>query len=261
MPAATPRSKDFLILVNIAFVDGKPVYKALLYFDGVPAPDVLRVQIGDRIGWYVQVGLNNNRQPLPYTLNFANGSFFGVSSLSVPRGGASPYLPVLALKGRTKYSLNVTGVGEIFDPEIQSGSDGDIQAGLKVISNWVITWDTDTNVLSYSKTGGTPPYDFPVPASVGDSVTFTAISNNAAPVFKITFPDGQNLQNNWASPFDPSIGNFPPGENGQDQAKAYSTSIGPYTVNDNVDSNHIFTFHGMLSGANTQSPDGTIKLT
>jgi hypothetical protein len=250
MPAAaTARSKDFLILVNIAFADGKPVYKALLYFEGVPVPDVLNVQIGDRIGWYVQVGINNNRQPLPYTLDFGDGSFFGVSSLSVPRGGASPYLPVVLLRGRTKYSLNVTGVGEIFDPEIQSGSDGDIQTGFKGGSNWVITWDTDTNVLSPSNTG---------PASVGDTVTFTAVSNAAQPVFQITFPDGQNLQNNWASPFDPSIGNFP---NRNDKTQTYSTSIGPYSINDNADPNHTFTFHGVLSGAATQSPDGTIKLT
>ena len=87
----------------------------------------------------------------PYTVGFSDPSFFGVTSLNVPAGGMSAYLRVLSLKGLAKYTLTVTGLGVVLDPDIQSGSDTGTPGALaRDPAAFVLTWDTVQQTAIYT---------------------------------------------------------------------------------------------------------------
>ena len=95
------------------------------------------MNVGDQVGWLVRIVLPNTvRKSIPYNLDFSgNPSFFGTSSLNVPAGGPSPFLPVLAVQASLKYSVNIPGL-ETIDPDIQSGGDTGVPGGLGIAANF-----------------------------------------------------------------------------------------------------------------------------
>jgi len=146
----------------------------------------------------------------------------------VPSGGPSPFLRVLALQDKIKYSVRIPGLITI-DPEVQSGGDTGSTGGAgpaRVPVNFTVYWDSSqpANTMTYSQDGG-PVQPLPVTVNVADTVTFNAVVNGNPVVtnFFVAF-DGHG----WASPFKPFQGKF--------SAADASTTIGPLTVRDSEDS-------------------------
>jgi hypothetical protein len=195
-----PQPQNFLIQILVA-VDTHGSFKATIrsYYEGTPAKDPFPVNAGDQVGWVVQVAMPNGRKSLPYQLVFDAESFFGTTELDVPTGGISPFLRVLDLKNKTKYSVFVTGLGCVLDPEIQSGTDTGAQLGIQAASAFVVTWDIAANTMSYTKGGG-PAKPLPMQVALGDKVDFVADTAGQVSNFTITFAD----DNGWATPFDPN---------------------------------------------------------
>jgi hypothetical protein len=196
-----PKSILLQILVTVNS-DGSFTPTIFSYFDGPPALDpkkALHVNVGDRIGWIVQVIMPSGRKSLPYTLGFANESFFGVSEIDEPLGGASPFLTVLALQDKCSYTLNITGVGCVFDPDIQSGSDS-LDPGALTITAYQVTWDAAANTITWTSSATPAPQPFPMQVAHGDKVTFRAlVAVGVVSNFQMTF---ENNINSWATPFD-----------------------------------------------------------
>jgi len=242
-----PQPKNVLLEI---IVSGAATPQVFSYYDRVLVTGPLQVNVGDRVAWFVTVAFADGRRSLPYTVNFTDTSFFGVSSLPVAAGGTSPFLQVLALKGSVSYSLDVTGIGCVFDPEIQSGSGNLViytPARHDRVSTFTVTWDTNTNVMTYTKGGA--PGTFPIKVSDLDTVTFIATAGSN---FSILFAPNFNL---WASPFDPNTSQFP--------AAAGALSLGPLTVTDNADgSGTQFFFSGsiVVNNKTVTSPSYEIDL-
>src|ERR1035438_480386 len=173
---AQPR-KFLLQIVVTVNTNGTFTETIFSYFDGtkLDPTEPLPVNIGDQVAWLVQVLMPNGRKSLPYILGFSIPSFFGVSSLAVPAGGASPFLPVLALQAKCSYTLNVTGLGCVFDPDIQSGSDSLLPFGaLATTTAFHVTWDTVANTITWTSLAFPTPQPFPMQVAHGDKVDFTA---------------------------------------------------------------------------------------
>jgi len=233
-----PQPKAFLIQVRVAVNPDGSLSKPTItsYYDGAPT-DPLKVNVGDHVGWLVQVVLPSTvRNPLPYRLDFSgNPDFFGTSSLNVPSGGPSPFLPVLAVQAKLKYTLIIPGLEKI-DPDIQSGGDTGALGGLgKAVPTYSVFWDTayPANPMTYS-VGGGAQQPFPLKVAVGDSVAFNAINGVAPANFSIIFAGL-----NWASPFC-----F---DNGKFSATGAPTVIGPLTVSDTGDSGGKFNFTASIT--------------
>jgi len=232
------------ILLEV-IVSGAATPQVFSYYDRVPITGPLPVNVGDQVAWFVTVAFADGRRSLPYTVSFDDPAFFGQSSLPVTAGGTSPFLQVLSLKGSVKYSLDVTGLGRVLDPEIQSGS-GNLIVHSPVlrdaVSTFTVTWDTNANVM-------TTPKGFPIKAAVGKSVTFIATAGSN---FFILFAQNFNL---WASPFDPNMSQFP--------AAPGQLSLGPLTVTDKADGTGTkFFFSGSIfyNNATVTSPSYEIDL-
>jgi hypothetical protein len=208
---------SFLIIVSGLSKNGKISTTLSTYPEGNPVPATMSVVPGDRLSWYVQIGVGGAPRPLPYSIHFfeADGKtpdthFFGVSSLSVPVGGTSQFVHVRSLQQTIKYSISVPGLGTILDPLIQTG-DGMIPVAKDVAgsSSYAVTWDMDTNDMSYSKNGGVAhPFPATLQIKYGDKMGFTAISGQGgAPDIQVIFTwDGIT---NWASPFLQEINTMP----------------------------------------------------
>jgi hypothetical protein len=198
-----PQPQNFLIQILITVnADGSFNTTIRSYYEGktLDKKNPLPVNAGDQLGWVVQVAMPSGRKSLPYQLVFDTEFFFGTPELDVPAGGMSPFLRVLDLKNKTKYSLFVTGLGCVLDPEIQSGTDTGAQLGIQFASAFVVTWDIAANTMSYTKSGGaaTP---FPMQVALGDKVDFVAGAGGQVSNFTIAFADNDN---GWATPFDPN---------------------------------------------------------
>jgi hypothetical protein len=238
MPLSQPKSVLLEILVGTA------TPQVISYYDGTPAPNPVRVNVGDHVAWLVTVAFANGRKALPYTVNFDDPTFFGVASVQVPAGGTSQFLQVLSVAGLVSYSPDVTGIGCVFDPEIQSGG-GPLICDTKVKAPTVtVTWNTDSNLVSYNN-GLTA---FPIKVKVGDTVTFSATNNaGTGSNFFILFAPGANA---WASPFNLTTALFP-------GSTAMPLSTGALIVADNVDpAGATFQFSGsIVLNGQTQTTD------
>jgi hypothetical protein len=227
--------KTFLVQILVT-VSGDGTFQTTIrsYYDHTIVTGPLAVNVGDRVGFLVQVNLASGRKPLPYAVSFDKETFFGVSSLAVPRGGTSDFLPVLSLKDRVTYTVNITGVGAV-DPEIQSGGDNP-NPGAADVSHVIVTWDTAANTMSYTMNG--VPGVFPIPVKFGDDVQFVAAVYGEPFIanFTITFPD---TDNGWQSPFSPDKKNF--------VAAGSDTFIAPPPVTDREDPGATFPFTASIS--------------
>jgi len=251
-----PHPQIFLIQIIVTVnPDGSFTTKLQNYLDGSVQLDPLKVNPGDQVGWLVQVNLGGRKQ-MPYSLGFKdsqqspNDSFFGVSSLDVPAGGTSPYLRVLSLQDKISYSLSIKGVGDVFDPEIQSGPDTGILGFDGTGSTFVVTWDTAANTMSYTKDGG-PAAPLPLKAAFGDTVEFVAaVAGGLVTDFTITFA---NNSNSWPTPFGPTQVSF--------KAEASPTDIGPEGVSDNHDTGVSFPFSASIKVDNNPITSPTAAIT
>lgn len=237
--------KAFLIQVRVTVNPDGSLSKPTItsYYDGAPT-DPLKVNVGDHIAWLVQVVLPSTvRNPLPYKLDFSgNPGFFGTSSLNVPSGGPSPFLPVRAVQAKLKYTLIIPGL-ETIDPDIQSGGDIGPLGGLgRAATAYTVAWDTayPANPMTYS-VGGGAQQPFPLKVAVGDSVAFNAINAVAPANFSIIFAGL-----NWASPF-----SF---DNGKFSATGTPTAIGPLIVGDTGDPDGKFIFTASITASGNPTP-------
>jgi hypothetical protein len=243
-----PQPQTFLIQILVTLNPDNPTTTVIRsFYDPKIKADPLKVNVGDHIGWLVQVVVGHERKALPYTIDFSkNPSFFGVPSVSVKDGGLSPFLHVLALDDKVKYSVSIPGLITI-DPDIQSGGDTTLGGPkpARVPVSYDVYWDTahPTYVM-------TP---LPLTVSVGDSVTFHAtVGGGAMPAnFTVAF-DG----NGWASPFNARTGSF--------TANGGSTTIGPLLVKDTDDPGASFplTASIRLNGnlVSSDNPDNKITM-
>jgi hypothetical protein len=191
---------------------GTLTYKVLSYLDSKVKADPLSANVGDEVGFLVQLIGPNVWQTPPYTIQFSDPSFFGVSSVSVPAGGTSAFHRVLSLQGSVKYTLHVAGIGQIFDPEIQSGGDGFHRPEVRDFATFIFTWDVVAGTATYTM-GGTPmPYSTQVVP--GDHVEFNVIdTGGAVQDFTVTFAVNSVQPSHWASPFKPSQPTYVAGAN------------------------------------------------
>jgi len=253
-----PQPKSFVIQILVTGENSDGSFNTTLrsYFDGSVLTTALLANLGDQIAWLVQLQIPGARRSLPYTLQFSNDTFFGVSSLDVHKGGLSPYLTVRPLQDKVTYALNISGLGCIFDPEIQSGSDY-AAINVSLVKSFTVVWDTASNTMGYASGVGGGSSPFPpggVPLTVGDKVTFVAIAAGAVDSFTITFT---NTLNGWFTPFEPnhqSIAATP----------ASSDTIGPKPVADHVDSGASFPFTASIKVNGTPivfNGDANVKFT
>jgi len=222
-----PQPQTFLIQIVVTLnPDAPPTTRIRSFYNSKIKADPLATNVGDHVGWLVQVAIGHEAKFVPYTIDFSkNPSFFGMSSLNVPNGGPSPFLRVLALLDHVKYSVNIPGLATI-DPDIQSG--GDTTFGGFDITHSVsydVYWDTahPTNPMQYAIGGGSRT-ELPLTVKVGDQITFHAsvVGSPAISNFAVVFS-----QNGWFSPFDPNHGRF--------TANGAGTTIGPKPVKDSDD--------------------------
>jgi len=195
---------QYLIRVNIILGPfGVPKYS----YNTSPNDDASQqgVDTGDQVAWYLQVLPPRRAQILPpYRLDFQDPSFYGTSSLSVPEGGFSPYLPVRTIRGLTKYSVTAHGVFPPDDPQIQTHNFPLIIAATATPRPVGISWNSTAGSSPSANVNG-HHQPFPLTLHPGDVVTFTAgqpfdvIIATASPNANVPSPfdgptviDGQN---------------------------------------------------------------------
>jgi hypothetical protein len=253
--------KDFLIVIRVTVKpNGTLKTQIQSYYEDIPGDllkDPLRVRVGDRIGWLIQVLLPGDGvwRSMPYDLGFSSPTFFGVTSLNVPSGGASPFLTVLAVQEKISYRLKVPEVGCVFDPDIQSGSDTapfpiDTEA-VTPVAAYKILWNLKTNKMQYAGSDG-KLHDLPLTVSVGDVVTFEATNYSGDLAdFAISFPK----PNLWASPFSYDVFEF-------DADDKTPNLVTPNPVADDSDSGATFKFNASIidNGDWKESTGNPIKM-
>jgi hypothetical protein len=253
----THASNTVIILISVDVnAIGVPTYTPYFLFSGDPAPDPVLVKPGDRVGWYVRIVSKTLPQTLPYELTFADTTMFGTASLSVPQGGGSPYLLVLpTINGlKTKYSLRVAGIQQVYDPEMQTDTSGGRPPAKREVkgvrvSDYVISWpDTSQKTLKCTKNGSAQA--FPVPASPGDSIQFSVTGSAAPPAFQVKFDDTASF---WLSPFGPADTYYSTASNGN------TSSTDALPVGNVKPPNKAFTFH--LDTGDAQSNNYVITVT
>jgi len=233
-----PQPHCFLLQILVGINPGGSfTHKVLSYLDGTITADPLSVNVGDEVGFLVQVVQPTGRLQYPYKIEFNDESFFGTTTLHVPNGGTSPFLRVLALSGKVKYTLFVTGLGKIFDPEIQSGGDG--FPGPLNVNGFLFTWDVAGKSATYTMNGVPVPYSTKVIPH--DTVEFQAI-NTGGPVdnFTVTFPANLNQPTHWASPFNFNLATFVAPDTSP-------TDIGSLEIKDAADKGASFPFTASIT--------------
>lgn len=167
---AKPRSmQSYLIYVTVTFTFGVPKY-AYSFYPGSDDASSATVNPGDQVAWYVVVFANNVLSYPAYELTFAEPSFFGRGSLSVPAGGHSPYIPVHALSlANTKYTLRVSGISPADDPVMQTDPGGPLVINLVPV-DYQILWDQNGVVWLVGQPNTPMPAVLPV--KYKDTVTF-----------------------------------------------------------------------------------------
>ncbi len=238
-------SETYLIQVVVGFnPDGTTNTSSFLYLQGgQPAPDKLRVQVGDHIGWVVVVNSQFSRTTPPYKLSFntnaggpPNTSFFGVDNLAVP-GGTSDFLQVRSIQDSVKWSLSVDGLGVVVDPDIQSGNDEqaalDLEKSLTAGTTdptYTVTWNISgkSATWQYGKTG--TAYPFPMNISFGDSIVF--VTGAAAKPYVVFDLNRQTTV--WASP--------------SSFLNSAASALTPMVVRDDQDSGKDFWFFFQATG-------------
>src|SRR5579863_10544918 len=198
-PHTLPHTFLLQILVSVK-AGGIFSHSILSYLDDTIKADPLTVNVGDEVGFLVQVVGPNVWQTPSYTLEFSDSSFFGVSTLSVPAGGTSSFLRVLSLQGKITYTVLVTGLGKVVDPEIQSGGGGPLDRFDAVPNTFLFTWDVAGRTLTYTQNEVVVPFSTQVVP--GDTVDFEVINaGGAAQDFTVVFLTNAVKPTHWASPF------------------------------------------------------------
>ena len=159
------------------------------------------VQPGDQIAWFLTVFPTGKAQTYPpYRLDFADASFFGATSVTVPDGGFSPFLPVRTIHGMSKYTVTIQGISPSDDPVIQTDDTFVITGFGRVPRQIAILWNTAQSSPSVTVDG--TQGSFPLSVYPGDVVTFSDTSGSPQP-FDIFIDYFSN--SNVPSPFDGSI--------------------------------------------------------
>lgn len=236
------QTKKFLLQLLVGV---NPPNNILSYLDpALKQVDPLQVNVGDEVGFLVQVVLPNGRQQPACQISFSDPAFFGVAEVQVQAGHTSQFLTVLSVLGSVKYTLNVTGLGAVLDPEIQSGGGGPFQID-KAPSLFTFTWDVGNQTATYAQGGNQVPYSTPVTPDV-DSVEFIVTNTTAPPqIFSVFFP--LNASVHWASPFDLNQQTFTA------DPKNSPSTIGPLKVLDTVDGGKQFPFTASVTVGGQQT--------
>ncbi|HME11133.1 MAG TPA: hypothetical protein VKG25_29020 [Bryobacteraceae bacterium] len=254
-PSPSRHPSQFLILVNVNFMLGSPVYNYRAFGDGSNASKVV-VAPGDQIGWFVRVQAGSGWSTPAYTLAFDNPSILGTESIAVPGGGPSGFFTVLAISGDTKYTLAVSGIVPADDPQIQVNPNGSFIIATPATTpvQYNVRWTVATNMMEIES--GSQWIPFP-PAgqnvAFGDTVQFFAVLTPPQD-FEIDFPSNLNRQNVWGSPFSFEGSSFP------------ATNSGSYESTDNLpvadrsDLGKDFIFVAALTDGTTQSGQFTLVL-
>jgi hypothetical protein len=253
--ASNRNPHQILILVNVTFPTGPPVYTYRAFWDGSDAQTVA-VGPGDQIAWFVKVQAGSGWIAPAYTLGFDNNSILGTSSISVPSGGSSGFFTVQALTGQTDYTLAVPGISPVSDPQIQVDPNGVF--GIKMTGNqqYNVRWTAVYNTMEY-QVGAGPWNPFPgggLGITAGDKVQFFGVVTPPAN-FQIEFPAGSNGGNAWESPFSLLQSSFPalvpgvPNENTDN-----------LPVKDKTDTGKSFTFDATLTDGSIKSGSYTFNL-
>lgn len=245
----TPR--QYLIVVNVTFTLTKTTYTYLLLSDGLPADDLL-VATGDQVGWYVRVQAGPGWSTPAYELEFEDPTIFGTDSISVPDGGMSGYFTVLALSTTAgKYTLAVSGVSPVSDPQIQVNPNGNFI--IQTINQVSVRWTPPKTMEYQANDGPWLPFPDSLPISIGDKVVFQAEVTQSQN-FEIIFQSGMNPRV-WASPFDLQQNSFPEVDHGQPA----STKNLP-VCDENDPKGTLFQFVATLADGSAQSDPFTFEL-
>jgi hypothetical protein len=244
--SSSRRPHQIMVLVNVTFPLGAPQYSYLALADGSKA-EAVTVAPGDQIGWFVRVQAGSGWSAPAYTLAFADSSIFGTSSISVPSGGASGFFTVQSLSGHTKYTLAVSGILPVSDPQIQVDPNGVF--GIEATGRqYNVRWTAAANAMDYQDGTGSwnpfPPAGLTI--ATGDKVQFFAVLTPPAN-FKIDFPSGSNSNNAWESPFNLLQSSFPAVSAGANE------NTDNLAVNDKADSGKVFKFVAALTDGSLTS--------
>lgn len=239
---------QILILVKVTFTIAGPQYAYRAFVGGKDAQSIA-VSSGDQVGWSVTVQTGEDLSTPPYEITFHDPSIFGVDMISVPAGGPSGFLTVEALStGPKKYSLSVTGISPISDPQIQV--DPNALLDFSVLSNiqYYVRWTAETNVMEYEVDGTWTRFPTAgLAIKLGDQVQFSAILTTRDDFF-ILFPVSLNPKIAWPSPFSLTTNRFNAVDTGStehtDNLRVYDSSDGSKTR---------FYFVAALTNGNTNS--------
>jgi hypothetical protein len=248
-----------LVVVNVTFKLGTPQYQYLVFADGSNGETIV-VAPGDQVGWFVRVAVGIAYSTPAYELTFADSSIFGTDTISVPKGGLSGFFTVVALSSQLpKYSLAVSGISQISDPQIQVDSNGVFNITKLNPVQHNVRWTVATNTMEYQN-GANPWAPFPVGGldiAVGDNVQFFGVLSPPPPDFEILFPADLNPGKGWASPFDVEKNIFY-----HTELSGNTESTGNLPVGDKTDpSGTKFTFVAALTDLSAHSDSFIFNLT
>lgn len=247
---------QILILVNVNFPLGQPPLYTYLAFANGSNAETVKVGPGDQIGWFVRVQAGAGWSQPAYTLAFADSSILGTAFISVPNGGGSGFFTVQTLSGATKYTLAVSGIVPVSDPQIQVDPNGVLGTGGALGAQYNVRWTAATNLMEI-EVGANQWAPFPpagLPVAVGDNVQFFAVLTPPADFF-IDFPSNLN-SNVWASPFSVTQSSFPATNHGANE------TTGNLTVADKSDGpGAVFKFFAALTDGSVQSGAYALNMT
>lgn len=254
--------RQFSVRVTVTTTLGDAAYE-YIFIPGGQKADKIVVRQYDTVEWYVRVRADHGYITPPYVLVFDDPTIFGTPLIAVPQGGASGFCTVVASSTPlTKYSLAVSGVLPISDPQIQVDPNGDtlppeIDTSRGVQTN--VRWTVGGNVMEY-QTGSGPWKSFPNPddgsvnISAGDKVQFFGVIPSSAD-FAVTFPANLN-RTIWSSPFDPLKYSFRESDLGENE------STDNLTVADTADARGTrFIFQATLQDGSVYSDPFAFTLT
>jgi hypothetical protein len=197
-------ANQVIIYVNVTFTLNGPTYNYVPFNDGSPSDDIT-VAPGDQVAWVVRVEAGTGVSTPAYELTFSDSSIFGTKTISVPQGGLSGFFTVVSLstgRKKKKYSLAVSGISKINDPQIQVDPNGTLDNLNAQFVQHNVRWTVASNTMEYQN-GANPWVPFPpggVQIAFNDKVQFFAVLT-PPPDFEIIFPVLLNPLTAWPSPF------------------------------------------------------------